>query len=184
MRRAKSGELWWSSGTDAQIVRYTSVWERKTNRTISQVVPSNVSLRTTGAQQLHQVKRMIGGIGNMLFSTDSQNLKMGKIQGLSRTDGDFFFFSVFVLFFACVVCWREGRGEGRACVRSKRSHTTTTPQPHTHTTTTTTTTTSTNQPAAQLDSTRENSPGLDTARLDRLIALSSFSVWWCRAVLS
>ena len=41
---------------------------------ISQLVPSNVSLRITGTQQLHQVKRMIGGIGNMLFSTCSQTL--------------------------------------------------------------------------------------------------------------
>ena len=29
-----------------------------------------------------------------------------------------------------------------------------------------------------------NSPSPDTARIDRLIALSSFSVWWCMAVLS
>ena len=36
------------------------------------VVPSAVSLRITGAQQLHQVKRMIGGLGNVLFSTYSQ----------------------------------------------------------------------------------------------------------------
>ena len=34
------------------------------------------------------------------------------------------------------------------------------------------------------DSIRENSPAPDTARIDRLIALSSFSVWWCMAVLS
>ena len=27
-----------------------------------------------GAQQLHQVKRMIGGLGNVLFSTCSQTL--------------------------------------------------------------------------------------------------------------
>ena len=33
-------------------------------------------------------------------------------------------------------------------------------------------------------STRENSPGLDTLRNDRLTHLSSFSVWWCMAVLS
>ena len=45
---------------------------RKTNRTISQPVPSEVSLRITGAQQLHQVKQMIGRIGKVLFSTYSQ----------------------------------------------------------------------------------------------------------------
>ena len=33
------------------------------------------------------------------------------------------------------------------------------------------------------DPIRENSPGLDTARIDRWTALSSFSVWWCVAVL-
>ena len=38
------------------------------------------------------------------------------------------------------------------------------------------------EPAAEFDSTRENSPGLDTARIHRLIAFSSFSVWWCMAV--
>ena len=45
---------------------------RKTNRTNSQLVPSAVSLRITGADQLHQVKRMIRGIGHVLFSTYSQ----------------------------------------------------------------------------------------------------------------
>ena len=35
-----------------------------------------VSLRTAGAQQLYQVKRMLGGIGNMLFSTCSQTLNV------------------------------------------------------------------------------------------------------------
>ena len=39
------------------------------------VVPSAVSLRIkNGAQQLPQVKRMIGGLGNVLFSTCSQTL--------------------------------------------------------------------------------------------------------------
>ena len=46
-----------------QIVRYT--WRKGR---ISQLIPANVSLRITGAQQLHQVMRMIGGIGNMLLS--------------------------------------------------------------------------------------------------------------------
>ena len=40
------------------------------------------------------------------------------------------------------------------------------------------------EPAASFDSTRDNSPGLDTARIGRSIALSSFPVWWCMAVLS
>ena len=37
---------------------------------------STVSLRRAGVQQLYQVQRMIGGIGNMLFSTCSQNLNV------------------------------------------------------------------------------------------------------------
>ena len=32
--------------------------------------------------------------------------------------------------------------------------------------------------------TTEKSPGSDTSRIDRLFALSSFSVWWCMAVFS
>ena len=35
------------------------------------LIPSAVSLRKNGAQQLYQVKRMIGGLGNVLFSTCS-----------------------------------------------------------------------------------------------------------------
>ena len=43
----------------------------ETNRTIRWLIPSAVSLRRAGVEQLYQVKRMIGGIGNMLFSTYS-----------------------------------------------------------------------------------------------------------------
>ena len=45
--------------------------ERQT-RTISLLIPSAASLRRAGAEQLYQVERMIGGIGNMLFSINSQ----------------------------------------------------------------------------------------------------------------
>ena len=38
--------------------------------------------------------------------------------------------------------------------------------------------------AAQFDSTRENLPGPDIVRIDRLIALSGFYGWGCMAVLS
>ena len=64
LRRAKSGEklVEARSDTDVQIVRYAGKQGRETNRTISQLVPSNVS----------QVLRMIGEFGNMLFSTYSQ----------------------------------------------------------------------------------------------------------------
>ena len=51
--------------TDVPIVRYTWVSGRKTNRTTQQLIPSAVSLRRAGVEQLYQVKRMIGGIGNM-----------------------------------------------------------------------------------------------------------------------
>ena len=44
----------------------------ETNRTIWLLVPSEVSLRIAETEQLYQVKRMIGGIGNMLFSICSQ----------------------------------------------------------------------------------------------------------------
>ncbi len=49
--------------TDVQIVRWA-----KTNRPIQQLV----SLKTAEDEQLHQVKRMIRGIGRVLFSTYSQ----------------------------------------------------------------------------------------------------------------
>ena len=77
--------------------------------------------------------------------------------------------SQFLSSFLRVCVWCVGRGERWACVRSKRpphhshTHSDTQPQPQRHTT---------NQPATQFDSRRENSPGPDTARIDRLIALS------------
>ena len=40
--------------------------------TIRWLIPSTVSLRRTGVEQLCQVKQMIGGIGDMLFSIFSQ----------------------------------------------------------------------------------------------------------------
>ena len=52
--------------------------------TIWLLIPAKVSHKIAETEQLYQVKQMIGGIGNMLFSTDSQNLKMGKIQWLLR----------------------------------------------------------------------------------------------------
>ena len=45
--------------------------KKKTNRTISQLIPSNVSLRVCGAQHLKWVKRMVRGIGNVPCSTFS-----------------------------------------------------------------------------------------------------------------
>ena len=53
--------------TDVQIVRYT--WRKGR---ISQLIPSSVSHRITETEQLYQAKQMIGALGNVLFSTDSQ----------------------------------------------------------------------------------------------------------------
>ena len=44
----------------------------ETNRTMSQLIPSAVSLRIAETEQLYQAQRMIGGIGNVLLSTYSQ----------------------------------------------------------------------------------------------------------------
>ena len=46
----------------------------KTNRTILQLVPSEVSLVIAWAEKLYLVKRMIEGIGNVLFSSYIQTL--------------------------------------------------------------------------------------------------------------
>ena len=43
-----------------------------TNRTIWLLIPAKVSLKRAETEQLFQVKRMIGGIGDMLFSICSQ----------------------------------------------------------------------------------------------------------------
>ena len=59
--------------TDVPIVCYTWVLRRKTNRTISQLVPSAVSLRMARGEQCVQVKRVSGGLGGVLFSTCSRN---------------------------------------------------------------------------------------------------------------
>ena len=51
-------------------------WKRKrreeTNRIMSQLIPSAVSLRIAETEQLYQAQRMIGGIGNVLLSTYSR----------------------------------------------------------------------------------------------------------------
>ena len=60
--------------TDVQIVRHTWVQGRKTNRTIQQLVPSEVSRRIAGIAQFYHVKRMIKGIGDMMTLTYSQTL--------------------------------------------------------------------------------------------------------------
>ena len=44
----------------------------KTNRTVWLLIPARASLKIAETEQLYQVKRMIGGIGDMLFSICSQ----------------------------------------------------------------------------------------------------------------
>ena len=44
----------------------------ETNRTIWLLIPAKVSLKIVKLNRLYQVKRMIGGIGDMLFSIYSQ----------------------------------------------------------------------------------------------------------------
>ena len=54
--------------------QFTSTKWRKTTRPILSLIPSAVSLRIAGVEQFYQVKRVIGGIGNVLFLTHSQTL--------------------------------------------------------------------------------------------------------------
>ena len=55
--------------TDRQIVRYA--WRKEAKNESNNLVAACVP-RRAGIEQLYQVKRMLGGIGNMLFSTYSQ----------------------------------------------------------------------------------------------------------------
>ena len=72
--RAKSGEtlVEASRDTNAQIVRYTFFMGVKDKSNHLTAGSFQRFPRITGASQLRQVKRMIGGIGNMLFSIYSQ----------------------------------------------------------------------------------------------------------------
>ncbi|KAI3642086.1 hypothetical protein MP228_011641 [Amoeboaphelidium protococcarum] len=68
------------SGTDVQIVRQIWVQGRKTNRTIQQLVPSEVSLRIAETvTQLDQVKRMIRGLGELNFLNLFSNFKQSQV---------------------------------------------------------------------------------------------------------
>ena len=67
VERAKTAEV--ASGNRSLFLGFGG--ERQ-NRTARWLIPSAVSLRSAGVEQLDQEKRMIGGIGNMLFSIYSQ----------------------------------------------------------------------------------------------------------------
>lgn len=64
------------SDSDVQIDREIWVQGRKTNRTIQQLVPAEVSLRIaeTCLEQFYEVKRMIRGLGAVTALTYSQTL--------------------------------------------------------------------------------------------------------------
>ena len=70
MVRAKSGEtpVEASRDTNAQIVRYTCFMGAKDTSNNLTVGSLQRFTRRAGVEQLRQVKRMIRGIGNMLFS--------------------------------------------------------------------------------------------------------------------
>ena len=51
--------------------------ERQT-RTISLLIPSAASLRRAGVEQLYQVERIIGGIGNMCVSMHCSECQSGE----------------------------------------------------------------------------------------------------------
>ena len=53
----------------------------ETNRTIWLLIPARASLKIAETEQLYQVKRMIGGIGDMLFSISSQTGKCIRSKG-------------------------------------------------------------------------------------------------------
>ena len=82
VRRAKSGEtlVEASRDTDAQIVRYICFMGAKDKP--NNLVAGSLQRfpRITGAQQLRQVKRMIGGIGNVLFSICFQTENMQDLR--------------------------------------------------------------------------------------------------------
>ena len=66
---------------------YIGFWWRQTNRTIWWLIPSAVSLRRAGVEQLHQVKRMIGGIGNTFVSVQCSESQSGEKFKQTRVKG-------------------------------------------------------------------------------------------------
>ena len=60
-----------------QIVRYT--WVFGCEKRMEWLIPFAVSLRRAGVEQLYQVKRMIGGIGNMFVSMQCSECQSDEI---------------------------------------------------------------------------------------------------------
>ena len=66
--------------SDVQIVRlYLGFGGERQHRTIRWLIPFAVSLRRAGVEQLYQVKRMIGGIGNMFVSVQCSECQSDEI---------------------------------------------------------------------------------------------------------
>ena len=59
-------------GCKCDVVVVEEERREETNRTMSQLIPSAVSLRIAETEQLYQAQRMIGGICNVLLTTYSQ----------------------------------------------------------------------------------------------------------------
>ena len=70
-----------SRDTDAQIVRYTWVFAaiNKPNHAVADSFA--ISLRIAEVEQFSSGQRMVGGVGNMLFSTCSQTWKLERSKG-------------------------------------------------------------------------------------------------------
>ena len=84
----EKGKVWRNSWRLQEIVTRKSFvifisWEWKTNRTISRLVPSNISPQQLELKSLSG-KRMIGGIWNMLFSICSQTSTCATSSGYFR----------------------------------------------------------------------------------------------------
>ena len=73
------GKLWWR--LVAILTRQSSVtlgfWNERQTKTISLLVPLQVSFRITGAQQLYQVARLIKGNQERVVLDLFSNLKTG-----------------------------------------------------------------------------------------------------------
>ena len=76
--------LWKAKGFLNRTFAKLGFWWRRTNRTIRWLVPSTVSLRRAGVEQLYQVKRMIGGIGDMFVSVQCSECHSDEISNKRR----------------------------------------------------------------------------------------------------
>ena len=93
--------------SDVQIVRYTWVLVAKDKSNHPWLIPFAVSLRRAGVEQLYQVKRMIGGIGNFLSSifTQTENVQDPRVFfGEPLGSSDNFTWAAELAMTLCVFC--------------------------------------------------------------------------------